>query len=167
MFLHILYSIAVLFSTIAAFAAPSPTAELPKRTSETCGGLNGLDGYFDTSTKFVLSTLNNTLPNASAGGAPLFLRRAGKMGGNEVEVLSVGCSPCSQDWHWFAFLRAPRHPRQIQDFIFHWWMELSAPSETRPTMLPILSQSMQAVGMKWPFWLPPSQFKVIIFFVQS
>jgi len=82
----------VLSIALTAFAAPHPTfkfSSLQKRSSETCGGLNGIAGFFDTAFNFTLATLNQTMPNANGTGAPLVLGPVGERSGVHLEALSV------------------------------------------------------------------------------
>lgn len=78
---------------LSVSAAPSPvfsSGNLQKRSEETCGGFNGLGGFFDTSFNFTLSTLNNTEPSGDGTqGTPLALDPIGKRHDVESEVLSA------------------------------------------------------------------------------
>ncbi|KIJ29060.1 hypothetical protein M422DRAFT_37091 [Sphaerobolus stellatus SS14] len=69
--------------SLGALAAPSSLGgdSLAQRTSTTCGGLNGIAGFFDTTPNVTLSAWNRTLPNANDTGVPLVLVPIGETGG--------------------------------------------------------------------------------------
>ncbi|KIJ29425.1 hypothetical protein M422DRAFT_36950 [Sphaerobolus stellatus SS14] len=73
----------VLGFSLGALAAPSSLGgdSLAQRTSTTCGGLNGIAGFFDTTPNVTLSAWNRTLPNANDTGVPLVLVPIGETGG--------------------------------------------------------------------------------------
>jgi len=69
----------VLCFTLGALAAPSATSLTQRST--TCGGLNGIGGFFDTTPNVTLSAWNRSLPNANDTGVPLVLVPIGERGG--------------------------------------------------------------------------------------
>jgi len=94
-------STVVLSLALTAFAAPRPLgahSSLEKRSSTTCGGLNGIAGFFDTTFNFTLTALNDTLPNANQSGSPLVLGPIGESGGVHLEALSTFASVPLNDW---------------------------------------------------------------------